>query len=64
MRYKRLFYRNNDKVLKSTIYQPLLVKEALASLNILPKGINIDGTLGQVGHTSQTIKTLVKLGEY
>jgi 16S rRNA C1402 N4-methylase RsmH len=45
------------------IHQPVLVKEALASLNILAKGIYIDGTLGQVGHTSQTIKTLMKLDE-
>jgi 16S rRNA C1402 N4-methylase RsmH len=38
------------------IHQPVFVKEALASLNILPKGIYIDGTLGQVGHTSQPLR--------
>lgn len=64
MRYKRLFYRNNDKILKLTIHQPVLVKETLAALNIIPKSIHIDGTFGQVGHASQPIKTLVGLGEY
>ena len=40
----------------STFHEPVLVKEALASLNLKPGGIYVDGTVGGGGHAGEILR--------
>ena len=43
-------------------HKPVLLNECIDGLNIKPKGIYVDGTLGGAGHSSQILKQLTDAG--
>lgn len=44
-------------------HEPVMLKECIESLNIVPDGIYIDGTLGGAGHSSEIVKLLSSKGK-
>lgn len=44
-------------------HEPVMLKECIESLNIVPDGIYVDGTLGGAGHSSEIVKLLSSKGK-
>lgn len=44
-------------------HEPVMLKECIEALNIVPDGIYVDGTLGGAGHSSEIVKLLSSKGK-
>ncbi len=58
----RILSEKNEE--KESIHIPVLFAESIDALNINPKGIYVDGTLGGAGHAEAIVGKLKKSGTF